>query len=157
MCCDGVLFHSVELQRGDSARQLSALGLKMRRKKGVEFFLQPCSAHREDDGACSCRIYDHRPSRCRLFNCRQLLGVTSGSISEETAFARIHEARSLVSRVNGLIARLGTSNSGRSLAHRVANALTLSSENERTPLHQELETAMGELEILLEREFRIAR
>ena len=98
MCCDGVLFHSVELQPGDSPRQLAALGLKLRSKKGVAFFLQPCSAHREVGSTCSCAIYDQRPARCRLFNCRQLLGVASGETTETDALGKIRTARSKYGR-----------------------------------------------------------
>lgn len=155
MCCDGVLFHSVELQPGENPRRLSALGLKLRRKKGVEFFLQPCSAHREENGSCSCTIYAERPTRCRLFNCRQILSVESGNASEAGAMEKIRNARSQVARVNELIARLGESNPARSLAHRVANALTLAEGAERTELHDELDAAMRGLEAFLAKEFRV--
>lgn len=155
MCCDGVLFHAVELQQGDSPRQLSSLGLKLRRKKGVEFFLQPCSAHREMDGSCSCVIYDQRPARCRLFNCKQILAVTEGTSTEARALENIHTARARVTRVLSLMAQVGATNPNRSLAHRVAHALTLPPNTERTLLHNQLETAMRELEALLEQEFRV--
>lgn len=156
MCCDGVLFHSVELQPGENPRQLSSLGFKLRRKKGVEFFLQPCSAHREQNGACSCTIYAQRPARCRLFNCRQILAVEAGYVPEEDALEKIRNARAQVARVNELIARLGESNPARSLAHRAANALTLAEGAERTGLHDELDAAMRGLEAFLTKEFRIA-
>ncbi len=155
MCCDGVLFHSVELQQGDSPRQLASLGLKLRRKKGVEFFLQPCSAHREAEGSCSCDIYDQRPSRCRLFNCKQLLALSEGNITETDAMAKIQEARRRVAEVNAHIDQLGDSNTNRSLAHRVAHALTLQKGEERTALHDQLDGAMIELEAFLENEFRL--
>ena len=155
MCCDGVLFHSVELQTGDSPRRLASLGLKLRRRKGVEFFLQPCSAHREEDGKCSCAIYEDRPLRCRRFNCRQIEGVEAGTFSEDSALEKIREARKRVARVNELIARTGETNPARSLAHRVANALTLPTGAERTPQHDELDAAMRLLEELLGKEFRV--
>lgn len=155
MCCDGVLFHSVELQPGDQPRQLAALGLKIRRKKGVEFFLQPCAAHREENGACSCAIYGERPMRCRAFNCRQILGVESGKITEADASGKIREARTRVAHVLERMAHVGETNPGRSLAHRVANALTLPEGAERSPLHDELDSAMQELEGFLSKEFRI--
>lgn len=154
MCCDGVLFHSVELQPGDHPRQLASLGLKLRRKKGVEFFLQPCAAHRDENGSCSCSIYAERPKRCRLFNCRQILAVESGAITEAEASEKIREARSRVARVKELMGHVGETNPNRSLAHRVANALTLPEGEGRTPLHEELDSAMRELEHFLEKEFR---
>lgn len=156
MCCDGVLFHSVELQSGDYPRQLSALGLKIRHKKGVEFFLQPCAAHREENGACSCSIYAERPTRCRHFNCRQILAVEDGSASEAEALEKIRSARLQVTQVNELIDRIGESNPARSLAHRVANALTLPEGAERSALHHELHTAFQQLESFLAKEFRVA-
>lgn len=155
MCCDGVLFHSVNLQKGDSSRHLSSLGMKLRKKKGVEFFLQPCSMHSEQNGSCSCAIYDQRPMRCRLFNCKQLLAVGSDDTTESAAFEKIQEARARVAEVNELIGQFGESNLNRGLAHRVAHALTLQKGEERTPLHDRLDGAMIELESLLEREFRI--
>ena len=155
MCCDGVLFHSVELQKEDSPRQLASLGLKLRRKKGVEFFLQPCSMHREIGGSCSCVIYDQRPARCRLFNCKQLLAVTDGKSTEAAALENIRTARARVNRVLSLMAQVGETNPSRSLAHRVANALTLPPNTERTLLHNQLETAMRELGALLDQEFRV--
>jgi Fe-S-cluster containining protein len=148
MCCDGVLFDSVILQHGESARALSALGLKIRRKKSEEFFLQPCSAHQ----GCECAIYHQRPERCRRFRCRQLLGVASGEIPEITAREKILEARELVAHVNQLINRIAETNANRSLSRRCANALTTSAW---TPLHDELKSAMNELNSLLDREFRI--
>ena len=95
--------------------------------------------------------------RCRIFNCRQLEGVAAGEINESAALEKIQAARACVEKVNVLIAQFGQSNSNRSLAHRVAHALTLpNKEAERTPLHEELEAAMKELESLLEREFRVS-
>lgn len=155
MCCDGVLFHSVELQAGDHPRQLASLGLKIRRKKGVEFFLQPCAAHRVEGEICSCAIYAERPARCRLFNCRQILAVESGTVTETEAAGKIREARALVAQVHQLMDEVGETNPGRSLAHRVANALTLPEGASHTPLHDKLDLAMQELEALLAKEFRL--
>ena len=148
MCCDGVLFHSVVLQVGDSVRKLSVLGFKLRRKMGQEFFLQPCSAYRER----SCAIYEERPNRCRDFCCRQILRLTTGETTEGTALEIVSQARKLVARVNSLMGQVTETNPNRCLAQRCANALTTS---DWTPLHEELESAMRELESLLDREFRV--
>ncbi|MFA7234519.1 MAG: YkgJ family cysteine cluster protein [Terrimicrobiaceae bacterium] len=145
MCCNGVLFHSVLLQPGDSARALSALGLKIKRKT---FFLQPCPAHQ--GGRCA--IYEQRPNRCRNFHCRQLLRVTAGETTEASALQKIARARHLADRVNALIARVADPNPNRAIAQRCANALTTT---DRTPLHDELESAARDLESLLEKEFRV--
>ena len=148
MCCDGVLFHSVVLQAGDSARGLTALGFKLRRKMGQEFFLQPCSAYRD----FRCAFYGERPTRCRDFRCRQILRLSTGESTEASALATISEARQLVARVNAIIAQVAETNPNRGLAQRCANALTTSN---RTPLHDELESAMRELEALLLAQFRM--
>jgi uncharacterized protein len=152
MCCDGVLFHQVELQPGDHPRRLASFGLKLRRKKGVEFFLQPCSAHRATPTGCSCAIYEDRPARCRLFSCQQLLGVSSGAITEASALSKIREVRRLITTVHELMDQVGETNPNRGLAHRVANALTT---KERTTLHDNLESSMKALEEILEKDFRV--
>jgi hypothetical protein len=148
MCCNGVLFFSVVLQQGDSARALRASGLKIKRKAGQEFFHQPCSAHR----GCRCAIYAERPSRCRLFNCRQLVRLATGETTEAAAFEKIEETHRLTARVEELIRRAGDSNPNRSLSHRCANALTTT---EWGPEHDALQAAMHELEALLAMEFRV--
>ncbi len=156
MCCDGVLFHSVNLQKGDSPRHLASLGMKLRRNKGVEFFLQPCSMHSDSHSSCTCAIYDQRPMRCRLFNCKQLLAVDSRVATEAAAMEKIRDARKRVAEINEQINQLGESNLNRSLAHRVAHALTLQKGEERTPLHDRLDGAMIELEEVLDKEFRLS-
>ncbi len=148
MCCNGVLFHSVVLQPEDSARALAALGLKIKRKKGQAFFRQPCSAYR----GSLCAIYEQRPVRCRLFACRQLLRVQTGEVTEASALEKIHEARARTAKINALIHQVAETNPMRALAQRGANALTTS---EKTPLHDELEAAMHDLETLLEMDFRV--
>ncbi|MGH8048303.1 MAG: YkgJ family cysteine cluster protein [Chthoniobacterales bacterium] len=148
MCCNGVLFHAGVLQEGDSERALSALGLKIKRRGSPPHFLQPCTAHRDSH----CTIYDQRPQRCRLFNCRQLLRVATGDITESAALEKIHEAKSRTARVENLIDRLAETNPRRALAQRCANALT---GTEANPLHAELKSAMSELEALLKTDFRV--
>src|SRR4051812_30010660 len=81
LCCNGVMFHSVRLQPNDSARELAALGLKLKRRKQQDWLLQPCPAYQ--DGQCS--IYAQRPQRCRLFECKQLQRVKTGEITEAMA------------------------------------------------------------------------
>jgi hypothetical protein len=58
MCCNGVIFHRVRLQVADSPKELAALGLKLKRKRGQHYFLQPCPAFRETH----CSIYASRRS-----------------------------------------------------------------------------------------------
>ncbi len=147
LCCNGGLFDSVELQPGDSARALTALGFKMKREKGTFWFRQPCTAHRE----CACAIYDERPTRCRLFECHILRRVAAGELSEAQARQTISEALALVGRINQLIAQVAETNPRRSLAKRIASALAT---DEPTALHRELELARDAYEDLANREFR---
>ena len=85
LCCNGVMFHTVKLQPADSAKELAALGLKLKRKKGNHYILQPCPAF----CGSHCSIYESRPERCRLFECRQLKSVAAGEITEDAALDRI--------------------------------------------------------------------
>jgi Fe-S-cluster containining protein len=148
MCCDGTLFHSVVLQPTDSPRTLSSLGLTLKRKPGLTTFRQPCSAHQEN----RCTIYENRPQRCQLFNCQQLLRVASGEITQSVAQEMIASTRKKINQVLQKIERMTETNPNQGLTQRfsVALANTIPSQ-ERT----ELETAMSELQIILEKEFRV--
>jgi predicted metal-dependent TIM-barrel fold hydrolase len=84
-----------------------------------------------------------------------LRGLLSGTITENVALERVQQARSQVESILGLLDRISPTNPNRSLAHRVANALTLPPGVERGALHEELETAMKALESLLQKEFRV--
>jgi len=148
MCCDGVLFHSVLLQSGDPSRKLASLGLRIKIKKGQPYFLQPCPAHERN----CCRIYEDRPLRCRIFNCQQLLRLSSGQATEAQALSKIQEARRQVDHVNQLIGHLSETNPRRGLTQRCAQALQTDG---KTPRHTELEMAMEKLALYLENEFRV--
>lgn len=108
LCCNGVLFRDVELQKDDDVARLVNLGLSVktaRRLNSVSRKLpQPCSA------LCSnlrCRIYAHRPSRCREFACALLQKVTAGSLPVETALRRVNRAKGRIREIEGLLAKLG--------------------------------------------------
>lgn len=152
MCCNGVMFHSVRLQPGDSARKLAALGLKL--KSGKSHFPQPCPAHQE---SC-CAIYAHRPARCRIFSCRQLDGVASGTITEAAARGKILEAASWVARVRELFHRAGDVREHKAFATRYAAIFTppLDPSPPADCLRGELASAMDALEQLLAKDFRTA-
>ena len=157
LCCNGVLFHSVRLQPGDSPKQLSALGLKLKRKKRQDFILQPCPAYCES----YCSIYGSRPGRCRLFECRQLKQVAAGVISPAEALEKIREAKRRVAEVDGLLLQIGGTNPKKPLSKRCEKALAEpadpSSESHRANLHNLLTCAMRELDDLLDRDFRIEK
>ena len=155
MCCNGVMFHTVRLQPRDSPKDLVALGLKLKRKKGQNYILQPCPAFRESH----CSIYAARPERCRLFECRQLQRVGSGEITEVQAQEAIAAAWALVAEVNVLLARAGATNLKRPLSKRCEKAMAVPLDPSADPAtladHARLMQAMAELSTLLDRDFRI--
>lgn len=151
MCCNGVLFFSVRLQAGDSARQLGALGLKVKRRADGQHLLQPCAGHT----GSGCSVYDHRPARCRLFACRQLLGVETGEISERAALEKIAEARRRTDHVRALLEHAGDTRSHKALATRCETIFTPPLEPETASVRESLAGAMRELEELLARDFRV--
>lgn len=152
MCCNGVMFHSVRLQPGDSARELASLGLKL--KRGKSHIPQPCPAHQE---SC-CSIYAHRPARCRLFACRQLESVASGAASEAVALEKILEAGRRVARVRELFHQAGDVREHKAFATRYASLFTppIDPSPPAVRLREELASAMNDLEQLLAKDFRIA-
>lgn len=154
LCCNGVLFYAVRLQPRDSPKELSALGLKLKRKKGEQYILQPCPAHRESQ----CSIYTARPERCRLFECRQLKRVASGEITEDEALANIHEVKRRLASVTELLEAAGATNAKRPLAKRCEQVLAVplvpTSEPHTVDQRIRLAEAMKKLDEMLDREFR---
>ena len=155
LCCNGVMFHTVRLQPVDSPRELAALGLKLKRKKGANYILQPCPAF----CGTHCSIYLSRPERCRLFECRQLKRVASGEITEAMALERIREVQRRVGELEEFLQKSGSANPRRPLAKRyekaTAEPLDESAEPTALELRSRLTLAMRELDALLESEFRI--
>lgn len=154
MCCNGVLFHGMAVQPEDQLRALLAKGIKTRRRDGELQFLQPCPAH---VGNC-CRIYKDRPQRCRAFDCRQLLAVSAGEITEAHAMIKIEEARKRSDRVQDLLAQLGDERAHRPLATRCAGVFTppLDPSPEAETLREKLQEAMSDLQKMLAKDFRPA-
>jgi Fe-S-cluster containining protein len=154
LCCNGVLFHLVRLQSADLISELAGLGLKIKRKKGQDQFSQPCPAYQE----CRCSIYGQRPTRCRLFECRQLKGVISGEISEESARLKIRDVLSRVSRLEGFLDRLGKTDLKRPLTKRyekiMAEPVDLL-DPELREVRVALELEMQALETILDADFRV--
>ncbi|MGB8170416.1 MAG: YkgJ family cysteine cluster protein [Chthoniobacteraceae bacterium] len=157
LCCNGVMFHTVQLQPADSAKELSALGLKLKRKKGRNFIQQPCPQYR----ASQCSIYALRPQRCRLFECRQLKALAAGEITEEMALEKIAEVQHLVAQVNEILDQAGTTDLKRPLSKRyekiMAEPLDPTASEAAVALRHELNDAMRALETLLNEDFRIIR
>ena len=95
LCCNGVLFGDVELQRGDDPKRLAGLGMSLFRKGSKPCFNQPCTCF---DGRW-CRMYVERPKRCRTFECKLLQQAQVGRVSVSEALKGIAEARARVSVV----------------------------------------------------------
>ena len=157
MCCNGVLFKDVELQPGDDARHLAALGLPVRvtrSAKPKEKCAQPCAVLEADN---CCRIYADRPVRCRQFECVQLKSVRAGEIDLNTAQRTIERARQRVDSVRTLLRRLGDGNEGLPLSvrfNRLKRRLERDCRDERAAEDfARLTFAMHELNLLLSTAF----
>lgn len=153
MCCNGVLFDQMRVQEGDSVRALTALGLKLKRRGAEASFFQPCPVHREG----SCAIYPHRPVRCREFVCRQLLLLEADETSSASVLGKIQEAARQAERIRELFRALGDEREHKSFSVRLAAVRTppFDDSPEAADRREELEKAIGTLEELLRRDFRI--
>lgn len=145
LCCNGVLFDQVVLQPADQIAALSARGLKIKKR---QFFHQPCTA------LCGslCQIYAHRPTRCRVFECRQFQQVATGGLSEHEARERIAEVRAAVAGIERLLTSSDLDNPRKSLAQRAA---TVQAHVQDEALATELEAQMTSLRSLLAEHFRV--
>jgi hypothetical protein len=111
LCCNGVIFADVQLQRGDNAARLRELGvLKTNAKK----FPQPCVMH---DG-CRCGIYADRPKYCQQFECLLLKNAQEGRVTDTEALRVIKNARQQAARVQELLEQLGDKESSLALSKR---------------------------------------
>ncbi len=144
LCCNGVLFDLVRLQPQDSVQELTRLGMKLRRKKTQPWFPQPCQFLQ----SCACTIYEHRPTRCRLFECQQLKKLQAGQITEQDAVQMIANVKAKVAEIDSQLPLLAAEAEILSLDERV-KAVT---ENHPRP---ELEELYQQLKRLLDREFRL--
>jgi Fe-S-cluster containining protein len=154
LCCDGTLFYSVVLQPGDSAKELIGLGLKLQKKKKQVQFLQPCSAF----SGTHCSIYEHRPTRCRAFECEQLRRMNGGEVSPQEAHARVAEARAHLEEVRGLLREMGEAHEKRNILRRYdaicARVPDASEEPKASLLKERLTASLHALEEFLTRHFR---
>lgn len=155
LCCNGVIFHLVRLQPGDSARELVALGLKLKRKNRQDYIQQPCPAYRD----AQCSIYLQRPERCRLFECRQLRLVAAGEISEAAALEKIRDVQRRALQIDALSRRAdGRSRKG-PLSKRAETTLAEPFDPATHPelMHEREELARGliELDAILDADFRV--
>src|SRR5437870_3372318 len=103
LCCNGVLFGDVELQKDEKPEKFSSLGLELKRKGKKVCFTQPCACF---DGKL-CRIYDERPKRCHTFECRLLERTQSGNVTIAAALKAITNARRAADEVRKLVHESG--------------------------------------------------
>lgn len=154
LCCNGVIFHTVRLQPGDSARELAALGLKLKRSRSR--FSQPCTAY--CDGLCS--IYAQRPVRCRRFACRQLQQFARGEITETMALQTIREVQRRAVELDRLSRRADGRPRTGPLSKRCETALAEPFDATTHPeliAHREvLARELAELDAMLDLDFRVS-
>lgn len=153
LCCNGVLFADVRLQKGDKAKRLTALGVPLKKRGPITRFIQPCSCL---EGKL-CRIYADRPARCRTFECRLLQGTQSGEVTERAALKTIQATRRRAEKVRRILRALGDTDEAAPLSRRyqrmMGEPVDLSAGKRLTDLRGELMMAVGELVGALERDF----
>jgi hypothetical protein len=154
LCCNGVLFGDVELQRGDDAKRLDALGVELFGKGRKTAFSQPCSCF---DGKL-CGIYADRPRQCRAFECGLLQRVNAGKLTAGAALKTIAETRRSSDAVLQLVRELGNLDETKPLNQRyadvVAQPMNMSASEAELERRGELMMAVARLVKSLERDFR---
>ncbi len=116
LCCDGTLFRDVELQPGDDADQLRAMGLAVSRSAlRAPRFKQSCNALCPD---LKCRVYADRPARCQQFECALLQAVAQGEAELPAVLKTIRQTRQMAEGVRRLLRELGDAGEGVALAKR---------------------------------------
>ncbi|MFZ0825844.1 MAG: YkgJ family cysteine cluster protein [Verrucomicrobiia bacterium] len=153
LCCNGVLFADVELQKGDDARRLAELGLSLKKKGRKQAFTQPCACF---DGTL-CRVYPDRPAYCRAFECGLLKAVQAGELKVKTALKTMVEARRRAETVGRLLQQLGQTDQQLALIQRYAQVMRepveLSGPAAAVELRGELMRAVESLMETLQRDF----
>ena len=119
LCCNGVLFADVKLERDENPRVLEELGLRWRRRGRRLALPQPCAAF---DGRL-CRVYASRPQYCRAFECRLLQRVRAGKTTAAQALEVIARARREAARVHRLLRQCGHRNEALPLSRRYAEVM----------------------------------
>ena len=144
LCCDGTLFRDVELQPGDDAAQLRALGLPVPvagSAASIRRFPQPCAALCPD---LKCRVYADRPTRCREFECALFKVVAAKRVELPAALKTIRQTRQQAEKVRRLLRELGDAGERVSLAKRFKRVKRKFDAGE-VPDHLDTETAYDRL------------
>ena len=153
LCCNGVLFGDVELQRGDDAKRLTKLGVELFRKGRKTAFAQPCACL--EGGLC--KIYTDRPKRCAAFDCGLLKRVQGEELSAAVALKKITEAKRRAAEVLKLVRLLGNKNEFLPLNQRysavIAQPIDMSADEAEIERRGELMMAVSKLTDSLGRDF----
>lgn len=153
MCCNGVIFADVQLQRGDAPGGLKANGLPLRLRGGKTVFPQPCAAFQD----CQCKIYALRPKHCRDFECALLKSVLAGKTEFTAARKVVRTAHQRAEKVRQLLRDLGDTEETLALSkrfQRVKKQMDSSGfEEERADTFADLSMAVHELNVLLSEGF----
>lgn len=148
------MFQIVKMQPGDCAAELGKLGLKVRCREGEFHMEQPCAALKER----TCTVYQKRPTRCRLFHCQQLRLLEAGETTEEAAMALIVETQAQAAHVRELIEQNGLREDGQALLDRFERVMSTPVDAKLEPelaiAREELNNAMRQLRLVINREFR---
>lgn len=144
LCCNGVLFADVRRERGDNSPLFAQFGSRV---------AQPCPAF--NSGNCQCAIYAERPSRCRKFECRQLLAVRAGKKTSKAVLKTIFQARALLRKVEELLERLGFNETSLPFDKRFQKCQRAAEQGKVGDLDclSDLQLAVHQLNQLLERNF----
>jgi hypothetical protein len=118
--------------------------MKLSRKKREPYFRQPCDFLEE----CTCSIYESRPLRCRLFECRQIHLLADKKVSERDVVQAIEAAKEKVKNVEALLAQAGNSSISLPLSERYDQAMASAGADEN------LKVAMESLQQILNANFR---
>ena len=113
------MFADVELEAGDKAHDLAALGLRVQRKAKMTAFAQPCSCF----AGKWCKIYRDRPARCRAFECGTLKRVQAAQLSPTQALSLIGQAQRQVKEIRNQLRQLGNNEEHLPLSRRYARVM----------------------------------
>lgn len=153
LCCNGVLFGDVELQREDDAKRLTRLGVELFRKGHKTAFAQPCACLANG----LCRIYADRPKRCATFDCGLLKRVQQEKITATAALKKIAETKHRADEVLKLVRQLGNRDESLPLNQRyaavIAEPIDMSADEADIERRGELMMAVARLMETLNRDF----
>lgn len=157
LCCDGTLFDGVQLEPGDDAGKLKALGLPVKTYRGrnpISRFPQPCAALCADR---TCRLYADRPGQCRSFECKLFKQLRAGETDLAPALRLVAKTRRLADQARRLLRCLGDHDEQRSLGerfHRMDDRLRAdASDPEALALFADLSYAIHRLKLLAHERF----